>query len=336
MINKKHFGHRTADYRRNLGLSQTELADKLGVTAQAVSKWETGAALPDIELLLELSRLFRLSINELLEDNSLIFRMANQPFEERQGIAYFTPSMESDPQWAEWERQMGEKGWIERNWRTAWCQRGGWTEEIPTPNIKKLEVARRIAQRGGVILEIGAGPGGGYMPYTMQADPSARIIVSDLSHGVVREWKRFLEREVDSPHLCYAAFDFCNIPFADQSVDVVCDHGAVINCIGDRGKALQEIFRVLKPNGMYVSLNGFITKREKAALEDHVREILEREYPEIFDDLYEQTVLAGFRKIDSIIQGTWTTGEDESGVADRARELGVKLKFTEYVRFCEK
>ena len=159
LINKKHFGHRTADYRRNLGLSQTELADKLGVTAQAVSKWETGATLPDVELLLELSHLFRLSVNELLEDNSFISRISVQPFEENQGVAYFTPSMPTDLQWAEWERAMREEHWIERNWRTAWGQSGGWTESVILPNQQKLELGQRIAQRGGIILEIGAGPG---------------------------------------------------------------------------------------------------------------------------------------------------------------------------------
>ena len=336
MINRKHFGRRTADFRRSLGLSQTELAEKLGVTAQAVSKWETGAALPDIELLLELSRLFRRSVNELLEDNSLISRIAVRSFEEKQGIAYFTLPMDTDPVWAAWERDMGAEGWIERNWRTAWGQKGGWTGDIPPKDMGKLDLAQRIARRGGVILEIGAGPGGGYMPYVLQADPNAQIIVSDLSHKVVQEWKRFLDREMDSPHLCFAAFDFCSIPFGDQSVDVVCDHGAVINCIGDRGEALREIYRVLKPGGLYVSLNGFVTKKTRTALSDHAQEVLEREYPEIFDDLYEDTVLAGFRTIDSIIQGTWTTGEDESGVADLAKKLGIDLEFTEYVRLCEK
>ena len=46
--------------------------------------------------------------------------------------------------------------------------------------------------------------------------------------------------------------------------------------------------------------------------------------------------MAGFRKIDSIVEGTWTTDEDESGVAELAKELGVTVQFTQYVRFCEK
>lgn len=336
MINKKHFGKRTGDFRRKQNLSQADLADKLGVTAQAVSKWETGAALPDIELLLELSGLFGVSVNELLEDNSLISRLAVRPFETREGIAYFSAPMDMEPEWATWEREMKEEAWIAWNWHSAWAQPGGWTDHPVQKRHEKLQVGKRISEQGGVILEIGAGPGGGYMPYVLQADPAAQIIVSDLSHMVVQEWKRFLDREVDSPHICFAALDFCEIPFGDCSVDVVCDHGAVINCIGDRSKALKEIHRVLKPGGLYVSLNGFVTRQTLAALPEYAQQALQREYPQIFDNLYEETVLAGFRKIDSIVQGTWTTEEDESGVADLAKTLGITLEFTEYVRFCEK
>lgn len=336
MINRKHFGRRTADFRRNQGLSQADLADKLGVTAQAVSKWETGATLPDIELLLELSKLFGVSVNELLEDNSLISKLAVRPFETKEHIACFVPLMDTDPEWAAWERDMQQEGWIDRNWRTAWGQSGGWPDQQDNNRLEKLKTAGKIAQHGGVILEIGAGPGGGYMPYVLQSDQSAQIIVSDLSHMVVGEWKRFLDRELDSPHLCYAAMDFCHIPFVDSSVDVICDHGAVINCIGDRGAALKEIYRVLKLGGLYVSLNGFVTKQSISSLPEDAKQTLRAEYPEIFDSLYEETVLAGFRKIDSTIQGTWTTDEDESGVADLAKSLGVTVEFTEYVRFCEK
>ena len=44
MINKVHFGKRIARLRRGLGLSQMDLAERLGVTPQAVSKWENGVS----------------------------------------------------------------------------------------------------------------------------------------------------------------------------------------------------------------------------------------------------------------------------------------------------
>ncbi|MBO5939140.1 MAG: helix-turn-helix transcriptional regulator [Clostridia bacterium] len=52
-------------YRKKLGLTQVELGDRLGVTPQAVSKWEKGASAPDISLIPVLASLFGCQINEL-------------------------------------------------------------------------------------------------------------------------------------------------------------------------------------------------------------------------------------------------------------------------------
>ena len=49
-------GERIAYYRGKLGLSQGELAEQLGVSRQAVSKWETDAGLPDLERLIAAER----------------------------------------------------------------------------------------------------------------------------------------------------------------------------------------------------------------------------------------------------------------------------------------
>ena len=52
--------------RTEKGLSQDELAEKLFVTRQAVSRWETGETTPNIDTLKLLSKLFDVSINTLL------------------------------------------------------------------------------------------------------------------------------------------------------------------------------------------------------------------------------------------------------------------------------
>ena len=59
-------GKQIAYYRKEWGLTQEALANRLGVTNQAVSKWERGAALPDVETILVLSRLFCVSMEALL------------------------------------------------------------------------------------------------------------------------------------------------------------------------------------------------------------------------------------------------------------------------------
>ena len=60
-------GERIAYYRGALGLSQWELAEKLGVSRQAVSKWETDAGLPDLDRLIALSGLYNITLDELVK-----------------------------------------------------------------------------------------------------------------------------------------------------------------------------------------------------------------------------------------------------------------------------
>lgn len=52
--------------RKEQGLTQLQLAEKLGITDRAVSKWETGKSLPDASLMPELCKLLKITINDLL------------------------------------------------------------------------------------------------------------------------------------------------------------------------------------------------------------------------------------------------------------------------------
>lgn len=64
-------GTKIAFYRKAKGMTQEELAEKLGVSAQAVSKWENDIACPDIQLLTPLSSIFETTIDELLSTNAV-------------------------------------------------------------------------------------------------------------------------------------------------------------------------------------------------------------------------------------------------------------------------
>ena len=174
------------------------------------------------------------------------------------------------------------------------------------------------------------------MPYVLKANPDATIIINDLSPTIVSEWKVFLDKTLDSPNLYYAAFDFCSMPLKENSIDVISDGGGIGNCEGEKSKALKEAYRVLKPGGKLITSTGFVTKETLAALPAEAQKILLDKRPDIFEDLYENTVLAGFSKIDSTISGYWYTDDDESTIADLARSLGVNLKFTSYIRACIK
>ena len=79
-------GKRISEYRKKKNLKQDELAEMLGVSAQAVSKWENDLSCPDIALLPELSRIFGVSIDELVAGKKDEPVVAILPEEERKDI----------------------------------------------------------------------------------------------------------------------------------------------------------------------------------------------------------------------------------------------------------
>ncbi|MEG1648104.1 MAG: helix-turn-helix transcriptional regulator [Bacilli bacterium] len=64
-MNQENIGKFIKDLRTKNKLSQSELAKQLNVTSQAISKWENGRGIPDIEMLKKLSEIFKVDISEL-------------------------------------------------------------------------------------------------------------------------------------------------------------------------------------------------------------------------------------------------------------------------------
>lgn len=65
------FADKLKTIRKQAGMSQEQLAEKLGVSRQAVTKWETDAGIPDIENIMAVSALFDISIDELLSTEKI-------------------------------------------------------------------------------------------------------------------------------------------------------------------------------------------------------------------------------------------------------------------------
>ena len=66
MTNGEILGNKLYELRKKAGLSQEAFAEKLGVSRQAVSKWECGASLPDTDNLITISNLYGVSLDELV------------------------------------------------------------------------------------------------------------------------------------------------------------------------------------------------------------------------------------------------------------------------------
>ena len=66
-MNQEKIGQFIKKIREENKLTQKELADRLGVTYQAVSKWENGKNVPDISIIKEMSKMFNIDIDEILD-----------------------------------------------------------------------------------------------------------------------------------------------------------------------------------------------------------------------------------------------------------------------------
>ena len=65
-----NFSEKLKEIRKNEGLSQEQLAEKIGVSRQAITKWETGKGLPDVENMVIIAEIFKTTLDELLRGSA--------------------------------------------------------------------------------------------------------------------------------------------------------------------------------------------------------------------------------------------------------------------------
>ena len=81
-MNQEKIGKFIKDRRLELKMTQKDLADKLGISDRAISKWENGRGVPDVSLLSDLSKVLDVTINDLLSGEVVKKEEYQQKFEE--------------------------------------------------------------------------------------------------------------------------------------------------------------------------------------------------------------------------------------------------------------
>ena len=76
-----NFGERLKQIRANQGLSQEQLAEKIGVSRQAITKWETNRGLPDVENMIILAEIFKVTLDELILERINVQESQHELFE---------------------------------------------------------------------------------------------------------------------------------------------------------------------------------------------------------------------------------------------------------------
>lgn len=326
MINKMYVGSRIEEGRRKMGLTQKELAERLHVTPQAVSRWEVGSSIPDLEVLLALSHLYDVPVNHLLEGDDIISTIAIEPYEIDE-IIRFVPAEERDYN-LEFVKMIVDEKIIPKAWAMQ--------QERNRNDSGEIALAKEIIGRGGVILLTGIGPGGSNLRALLSENPHAKLILNDLSPTVVKEWKKFLDTFPDYSELSYAAFDFCHIPFEDHCIDTICDYGGLVNTEGDIAAAFTEMYRVLKPGGLLVTTGSFVKQSTFDALSEEQKRDLIEAFPSLAFNLYEEAISLGFSKIDTKLTGEYTPFAGDSALGDYLEEKGISITMADGIRFCYK
>ena len=72
------FSEKLAVLRKNKGLTQKSLAEKLNVSRQAVAKWESGQAYPDISNLIQISNLMNVTVDYLVRDGECMKSLSSE------------------------------------------------------------------------------------------------------------------------------------------------------------------------------------------------------------------------------------------------------------------
>ena len=283
MIDKLETGKRIAHMRGKLGCSQAVFAEKLGVSPQAVSKWETGQTLPDVEILLALSWMCRITINEILDANEVFIDWHNNierefvrmnkylicpeckkalsikvqangiryfecgnhhKFNIEDGVVYFNTREISGELWSLSLRNY-EHYLLEATHLGLPRYMEG---DVSYKEIMWQEIEKR---RPATIVDIACGTGNGIKYILERINWPCTAILTDLSYRILAWNRKYFTEEIQNPYVDYIflACDCSNIPLGDNSVDVVFSNGGFESMQDKMMTGFKEAYRILKPSG---------------------------------------------------------------------------------------
>ena len=287
MIDKIETGKRIASLRSKLGYSQAVFAEKLNVSPQAVSKWETGQTLPDVDMLLIISWMCRITINEILDSEEIFTDQLNSIEREllRMNKFLICPECKKDlslrvqtsgaAQYFECENHHGfnvEDGVVFFNSREVQGEQWSlflrnyehYLKEATHPGLSRYSEGeipcrevmwREIDKlRPNTIVDIACGTGSG-IKYTLERiNWPCTVILTDLSFRILAWNRKFFTEEIRNPYVDYVflACDCSNIPLQNNSVDLVFSNGGFESMQNKMMAGFKEAHRILKPDGQAV------------------------------------------------------------------------------------
>ncbi len=292
MINKLEVGKRLCVLRKKENYSQAELSEILQVSPQAVSKWETGISLPDIEILLKLSWLLKTSINSILEGDDYIEEVPNVNREHiflnrilmcprcRHALKFkinhngnIVYRCDNNHEYAVVD------GVLDFNtreipgelWSLSLRNYDAYLQGQHSPHnsnydrgLNQADVIWKVieSKRPRIILDMACGMGIGIKSQIERITWPVTIIMVDISHRILKWNKIFYSTEHKNPfvRMVYLACDGSNLPIMNNAVDLVFSYAGYESMQAKMMDGVREAYRVLK--------NGGCSVYTKLAIED--------------------------------------------------------------------
>ena len=270
-----------------MGYSQAEFAEKLNVTPQAVSKWETGATLPDLDVMLNISWMCRITINEILDANEIFIDQLNHVERElirmnkflicpecKKGLSLKVQTSGA-AQYFECEnnhRFNVEDGVVFFNtreiqgelWSLYLRNYEHYLQEATHPGLPRYQEGeipckevmwRKIEKlRPNTIVDVACGTGSGIKYILARINWPCTVILTDLSFRILAWNRKYFTEEMRNPYvdLVFLACDCSNIPLLDNSVDMVFSNAGFESMQHKMMEGFKEAYRILKPSGHVV------------------------------------------------------------------------------------
>lgn len=226
MVNALQIGNYLSSLRKNKALTQDDLANTLSISRQAISKWETGLSIPDLDILLKLSNLYAVTINDILTANSNELKVE------------YDNNVQSN--------------------KNAWDSKASIWNDFIDASMDTFEYADKKYEneddlklignvKGKSVLEIGCG---GAFNAIVLAKQGATVSGLDLSKEQLKQAAKNAENQGVKIDLFQGSMEDLSA-FRTNSFDMVISIMAMMY-VGNIKQVFKEVKRVLKPNGVFI------------------------------------------------------------------------------------